>query len=107
MKKTSMKEFFKESFKRSFKNKKFKYRGYSALITIIAIGIVITVNLIVNKFDLKYDMTKDKLFSLSDQSYKILGSLKDNVKIIGFYEAGKENESIEEVLSKYKKASKK
>lgn len=107
MKKLNIKELFKESFKKSFKSKRFRYGGYSALLTIVVIGIVISANLIVNKLDLKYDMTKDKLFSLSDQSYKILGNLKNNVKIIGFYEAGKENESIKEVLSKYKKASKK
>lgn len=97
----------KLNIKESFKSKKFRYRGYSALLTIIVIGIAISANLIVNKFDLKYDMTQNKLFSLSDQSYKVLRNLKNNVTIIGFYEAGKENESIKEVLNKYKKGSKK
>lgn len=67
-----MKRIDFSSIKSSFKDKKFKQGSYMALSTIIIICIVIVLNLLVGKFNMKLDLTKNKLYTLSDQSKQIL-----------------------------------
>ena len=86
-----MKSGLKISFsniKNSFKSNKFKYGGYATLITAIVIAIVIVINLVVDQIDWKADLTQNQMFSLSDQTYKVLDSLKQDINIIGLYETG-------------------
>lgn len=92
---------------KSFKDKKFKYGGYATLMTIVVIAIVFAINLVATKLDLKADMTKNKLFSLSEQTNKVVDDLKQDVKIYGFYESGKENTMVSTVIDKYSGRSKK
>jgi len=103
-----MKKFeFGKSFGKSLKDKKFKYGGYATLFTSIILIILVVVNIVVGKLDIKFDMTKTKLYSLSDSSTKIIGNLKQDVTIYGLYESGKEEKSVTEVLEKYKAKSSK
>lgn len=90
----------------SFKKKNFIYGGYSTLFTIIFILILIIVNLLVDQFNINIDMTKNKMFSLSQQSEKILGSLKEKINIIGLYSAGKEEVRVKQILESYESISK-
>ncbi|MDI6618539.1 MAG: GldG family protein [Clostridiales bacterium] len=96
-----------EKFVNSFKNKKFRYGGYATAITAVALAILIIINLLVGKLNLKVDLTKNKLFSLSEQTYNVLDKLNKNVTIYVFDEAGKENETIKEIADKYAARSKK
>ena len=93
--------------KKSFKNNKFKYGGYATLLTSIVILILVVANLVVDKLDLKYDMTKNKLFSLSEQSYKVMDKLNKDINIISFYKKGSENQGVAEILNKYNNKTKK
>ncbi|HEY5560651.1 MAG TPA: GldG family protein [Clostridiaceae bacterium] len=101
----------KYKFGNSFKDKKFKYGGYATLFTAVALVILIVLNIMVNivssKLDLKFDLTKNKLFSISTSSYTVLKNLKQDVKIIGFFEAGKEDKVVSSILDKYKQGSSK
>lgn len=92
---------------KSFRNKKFKYGGYAALLTTIVIAVIVAVNLVVGQLDLKLDLTKNKMFSLSEQTVNILNGLKSDVKIVGLYQSGKENMMVKEILEKYKGKSNK
>lgn len=92
---------------KSFRNKKFKYGGYAALLTTIVIAVVVAVNLVVGQLGLKLDLSQNKMFSLSEKTINILKELKSDVKIIGLYEAGKENPMVKEILDKYKGKSSK
>jgi len=93
--------------KKAFKSNKFKYGGYATLITSIVLVILLVANLIVDKMDLKYDMTKNKLYSLSDQSYKVMDKLSKNINIIIFGKEGSEDQGIAEIINKYPDKSKK
>lgn len=91
----------------SFRDKKFKYGGYAALLTAIVIAVIVAVNLVVGQLDLKLDLTQNKMFSLSDKTVSVLKELKNDVKIIGLYQPGKENLMVKEILDKYKAKSNK
>ncbi|OPJ58992.1 GldG family protein [Clostridium oryzae] len=96
--------------KDSFKNNKFKYGGYATLVTVIVLAIVIVLNMVIGTLDLKMDLSKNKLFTLSDNSKKIVKKLNSPVTITGLYEEGKDNSTVtqvKEILRQYKDSSKK
>lgn len=89
----------------SFRDKKFKQGSYAALSTIIIICIVVAINLLVGKFNIKFDLTKNKLYTLSDQSKNILKSVNKDVNIIALFKAGNEDKALKQILSQYEKVS--
>ncbi|MGH4050876.1 MAG: GldG family protein [Clostridium sp.] len=93
--------------KKAFKSNKFKYGGYATLITAIVLVILLVANLIVDKMDLKFDMTTNKLYSLSDQSYKVMDNLSKDINIIIFGKEGSVDQGIAEIINKYPDKSKK
>ena len=85
---------------------KIRYGGYAALITIVVLAALVLVNLLVQQIPAQIDLTENKLFSLSEQSLKLLESLEEPVAIYALYAAGDEETNIVEVLRKYEQASK-
>ena len=94
------------SIRNSFKNKKFKYGGYATLMTAVVIAIVIVINLVVDQINWKADLTQNQMFSLSEQTYKVLDNLEQDIKIIGLYETGKEERVVTEIIDRYLARSK-
>jgi ABC-2 type transport system permease protein len=88
-----------------FKEKRLRYGGYAALVTLAAAVILVVVNLIVQKIPAEIDMTKNKLFSLSEQTFDLLDSLDKDVVIYPLYKTGTESPNIIDVLNKYERAS--
>ena len=89
----------------TLKDKNVKYGGYATLITIaVLVGIVI-INLIAGQFPMEIDMTEKKLFSLTDQTLKVLENLEEDITVYGLYKVGEEAEDIVAVLRRYENAS--
>lgn len=86
-------------------NIKLKYGIYSISITAIVFVIIIVINLVVGQLNLKYDFTKDKLYSLSEQTYEILKNLDKEVDIYALYETGYEDLAIKQILNNYSSKS--
>lgn len=104
MKKINIK---KPDIAKSFKSKKSRYGGYSTLITAVFLAVLIVVNLIAGQLNLKVDLTKNKMYSLSKATYQTIGSLNKDVKIYAFFESGREDAVFKTILSKYAAGSKK
>ncbi|MCM8900959.1 GldG family protein [Caldicoprobacter algeriensis] len=94
------------SVKESFKSKKFKYGGYATLMVAVVIAIAIIINLIVDQIPWEVDLTQNQMYSLSEQTNKVLDNLKQDVKIIGLYETGEEDKTVLEIIERYQKRSK-
>ncbi len=80
-------EKFKNSRSEKVRNSAFLRRGgYSLLITVIVLAAIILVNFLVSslskKVPLEFDMTTDKVNSISDDNKKFIKSVKDEVNII-------------------------
>ncbi len=90
-------------------SKQLKYGGYATVITAVVIAIAIFLNVVVTMLEgnmgLKWDLTKNKVFSLSDTTIKIIKDLKEDVKIYSLYPVGKENTLMKEVLQRYRNQS--
>jgi ABC-type uncharacterized transport system involved in gliding motility auxiliary subunit len=63
-----------------------KYGAYVVVYTLVVIAILGGVNFLANRYDRSYDATKNKQYSLSDQTLKIVKNLKTGVRMSYFGE---------------------
>mgnify|MGYP000915234646 CR=1 FL=1 len=85
----------------SFKSRKFKYGGYATLLTVIVIAAVIVINLVAGLIPLRIDLTRNQLYTLSEQTYDVLKNLKDDITIYYVGEQGSVSPAIEEIVQRY------
>jgi ABC-type uncharacterized transport system involved in gliding motility auxiliary subunit len=81
-----------------------KYGAYSSTYVLVAIAILAAVNYLGVRYNKTYDATKNKLYSLSDQTMKVLGGLDRDVKIYYFQERPRFAE-VRPSLTRYENAS--
>lgn len=86
-------------------NKHLRFGGYSTLITITLVAILLVINLIFAKFNFKVDLTEEKFYSLSDKTVNILQQLTDPINIYVLEETGKERLDSKEILHQYEDSS--
>lgn len=99
----------------SFKSKSFRYGSFSAITVVVVIAAVIILNLIFTQLDLKLDLTKDKTYSISDESRQIINEMDDDITIYALFKTGSEGvissyqpfepQVITELLDQYKDSS--
>lgn len=93
--------------KRSLGAKNVKYGGYATLLAILLIGMLVTVNLLADQIPFKVDLSRNKIYSLSKETYQILDDLKQDLTIYALYKSGQENTDIIDILRKYSDHTKK
>lgn len=88
-----------------FKSQKFKYGSISTLVTIGFISIVVILNIIVSliiqKFPLELDLTKNKIFKLTEPSINYVKDITEDVKV----EVLAEEKAFKEANQYYSQAS--
>ena len=80
---------------------KLKHGFYSVFYVIFFATTLVLLNLLINNYDFKYDLTREKFYSLSQESVKIINSLKENINIYVLSEREKNNFVINNLLEKY------
>jgi len=81
-----------------------KYVGYATLYVLVVVAIISMVNVLANRYDKTYDTTSNKRYSLSEQTAKIVKSLKDDAKIT-YFDQGTRFERAKDQLDLYAKLS--
>lgn len=76
------------SLKRSFSRKSFLYSSNLLLIIVLVLAILVLLNYFFARHHYRLDFTESKLHSLSDQSIKVVKSLKQDVLIKSFFREG-------------------
>lgn len=66
------------------KSRQARYGAYAGLYVIVIIAVLVAVNFLANRYDKSYDSTKNKQFSLSEQTIKVVKGLKHDVKFTYF-----------------------
>ncbi len=87
-----------------------KTGGYSVLISVIAIAIVIMINLFANTLPstwTKLDMSSSDMFSLGEQSIELVKGIKDDITVYYVVQHGSEDTNIQTMLDKYSDLSSK
>ncbi len=93
---------------KQFHSKAFQIGSYSASASFIVIAIAIAIVLLVNRLPTKYtqlDMTRNQLFSLSEQTETLVSSLTEPVEIYLLAQSGEEDATLQQLLSRYKDLS--
>lgn len=100
----------KESKEKMSLNKKYLRNGsYSTLLIVIFVAIVVVINMIVGKLPSKYtqiDISDQQLYSIGDETKKVLNNLDKDVTIYQIAQSGSEDETISNLLQKYADESK-
>jgi len=94
----------KSLFAPQFKSRAFKSGGYSTLISLFLIAVLVAVNLIVGEIPTRYtkfDTTNNQLYTLSEQSKKIAKGIEEEVTIYLIAETGSEDSILTSFLERY------
>jgi ABC-2 type transport system permease protein len=89
----------------SFQTKNFKYGGYATILSLIVLVILVVINLVADQLPVKFDLSENKMYSLSAQTTKIVKKLKQPVTIYTLAPTGQSNQSLAEILKKYRDCS--
>jgi ABC-type uncharacterized transport system involved in gliding motility auxiliary subunit len=65
-----------------------RYGSNAVVVSIAFVGILGLINTIVNKHNQEYDLTDTGVFTLSEQTLRVLYALDKPVQVIGFFQAG-------------------
>jgi len=85
---------------RSYFSKRSSQLGTNTtILTLAVIGILIAVNYLGFTYHKRFDMTSEKLYTLSPQTKKIVRGLKENVTIARF--AKEPNQALDDLMSEY------
>ena len=73
-----------DAIRASLGRRQVKYGGNSIVTVLAVLAILVGANYFVSRHSKRWDLTKNQRFSLSDQSRKVLGGLKEDVRFIYF-----------------------
>jgi len=92
------------------KNRRVMYGLSSTLAVICLIAALVAINLLVDKMDVKVDLTKNKQYSASQKGIKYANTIRDKTNITVFFDSATDSteaaNQIKNVLSDYKKSNK-
>jgi len=75
--------------------------GSNAILTVVFIlGILIVLNILLSRFSYRVDTTASKMYSLSEQTRKVLKNLDKDVSVYGFFKSGEEGRA-QEFMTEY------
>lgn len=98
MKKINLKEMISSYREQRKRNKKLlKHGTYSMAVTAVVIAIVVVLNLVVQEIPSKYreiDLSSQKLYTIGEQTEKILKNLKKDVTLYYIAQDGTESSDI-------------
>lgn len=79
-----------------------RYGSNVLVMSLAFIGILALVNFLGTRYERRLDWTQDRLFSLSEQTRKVLTDLDKPVKITGFYQSDdSRKERVQDLLKEY------
>lgn len=83
-----------------------KYAAYATLYIIVILFVLGAANFLANRYNKSYDATANKRFTLSDQTAKVVGALKDDVRIT-YWDKSTSFPAGQDLLDRYSNLSRK
>lgn len=81
-----------------------KYGASTVLASLFFVAILAIVNFLAYRYHDRFDLTSEKVYSLSPQSAQVLGGLTDNLRLEGVVEGGV-NPELDDLLKSYQEAA--
>jgi ABC-type uncharacterized transport system involved in gliding motility auxiliary subunit len=81
-----------------------KYTAYITVYILVIVGVLAAANFLANRYNKSYDSTKNKRYSLSDQTDKVVKNLKQDVTIT-YFDRATDFERARDLLGRYRNLS--
>ena len=89
------------------KTRRARYGGAAGLSVALVLGILILANFLNFRYHKRMDLTENQLYSLSEQSRKVVENLSSEVHIIGFFRGEAGRLGFEDLVNQYRDVSSK
>ncbi len=86
------------------KTRQAKYGGYTTVYIVVVIAILVAVNYLADQHNKTFDATEGKLYSLSEQTVKVIEGLEADLKI-SYFDRSTDFERVRDSLVRYENAS--
>lgn len=90
-------------------NRKLRFGGVATLLTcallVVVIGFNVAVSALEANWNLKLDLTRNRMYSVSEQSVNLVKQLAQDVHIYTLYKEGSQNQTVMEMLDRYRQYS--
>lgn len=99
-----MKKSVFEALMASFRTRAFRVGSYSTAVTAMVLAIVVFINIIADALPdrwVRFDVTSNQLYSISEQTKNIAASLEQDVTIYWIVQAGNEDSTVQALLENY------
>jgi ABC-type uncharacterized transport system involved in gliding motility auxiliary subunit len=83
-----------------------KYAAYATVYIIVILAVLVVANFLANRYNKSYDATANKRFTLSDQTKKVVGDLKQDVTI-SYFDRSTGMQGAKDLLDRYQNLSSK
>ncbi len=87
--------------KASFSGRKFRGRVYITAVTAVVFVIVLIVNMLVSQLNIQFDLSSRKMYTLTEDTKKLVSGLSDDVTIYYLVRTGNEQEIFKKIVEKY------
>jgi len=77
-----------------------RYGAHSLLYSLLFVGVLVMLNFLNTRYHHRWDLTEANVYSLSAQSLRVLGQLKQELSMYGFFERG-ENPKVSDLVKSY------
>jgi len=92
-----------ESIRGYFSKRSSQLGTNTAILTLAVIAILVVINYLGEQHHKRFDLTSEKLFTLSDQTQNVVKGLKKDVTIVRFAKSG--DQSFDDLMAEYKHLS--
>ena len=81
--------------------------GTGTFISVVStLGIIIAINYLLFRTDVRFDVTQEKLHTVSSQTIRALNGVEDQIEIIGFFkETGADRTGFQDLAKEYSRRS--
>jgi ABC-2 type transport system permease protein len=88
-------------FRASFSGRNFKSGVYVSIISAVVIALVLLINLIITEFDFKIDLSREGIYTITDETKEYVSKMEDDVTIYYLIEAGQESPMFQKIAEKF------
>jgi ABC-type uncharacterized transport system involved in gliding motility auxiliary subunit len=81
-----------------------KYAAYATVYILVILAVLVLANFFANRYNKSYDATANKRFTLSDQTKKVVGALKQDVTI-SYFDRANGMQGAKDLLDRYQNLS--
>jgi ABC-type uncharacterized transport system involved in gliding motility auxiliary subunit len=86
----------------TLKTRAARYGGQAGATVLLVLGILVLANFLNIRHNSRLDLTENQLYSLSDQSLKVIESLQEEIQIIGFFGGAAGSLRFEDLIKQYR-----